>query len=249
MNYLHTMCIYKSAEAGDSNVYCINNRTSTESLTLEDLKKMINTVDLIFSSLPTHETYLTINYGESIFHNHDAIQAYYRLFDRVESTHQPKPSHIWMTQSPCLVCAKRLISEYGKQDSIKPTLHIASIYSGNDLLDTVDSMKCMAKMVHLNFTVLPWDWTDFRDNIDHSDCIDSIDSALQDPGFGDKRRQLQSLTDFIHELSSNPEVSSWCSLWERHTRAHKNYHHETTLSLCSHYTCLLYHLYHCAFRM
>ena len=211
MSHLYFYVCYIT-EAGDSTVYCVNNATSTESMTLEHLKRMINTVDLIFGSLPTHKTYLTIDSGESIFHSHDDIQAYYRLFDMVETSHLPTPSNIWMTQSPCLVCAKRLIYEYGNSHSIKPTLHIASIYASNSLLDTVDSLKCMAKMVHLNFTILPWEWTDIRDNIDHTDCIDSIDSALQDAGFNAKRGILQSLIDFIHELSSNPDVSSWCSI-------------------------------------
>ena len=52
-------------------MYCINN---TESMTLEDLKRMINTVDQVFGSLATHETYLTTDYSESIFHDQDAIQ-------------------------------------------------------------------------------------------------------------------------------------------------------------------------------
>ena len=188
-------------------MYCINN---SESMTLENLKQMLNTVDLVFGSLVTHETYLTTDYGASIFHSQDAIQAYYRLFDILESSHQPTPTNIWMSRSPCLLCAKRLIYEYGKPDSVKPTLRIASIYTGNSLLDTVDSLKCMAKMVHLNFTVLPWDWTDIRNDIDHADCINSIDSALQHIGFNDKRETLQLLINFIHELSLNPDVNSWC---------------------------------------
>lgn len=203
-------------EAGNSKIVCLNERpntTSTESMTLEDLKRMINTVDLVFGTLPTHETYLTVDYGNRIFSSYDPIQAYYRLFDTVETNHLPKPSNIWMTQSPCLACAKRLIYEYGKQDSIKPTLHIASIYSGNGLLDTVDSLKCMAKMVHLNFTVLPWEWTEVKNNVNHADCIDSIDFALQDSGFNDKQITLQKLIEFIHELSLNPEVSSWCEVF------------------------------------
>ena len=189
-------------------MYCNN---YTESMTLEDLKKMINTVDQVFGSLETHETYLTTDYGVSVFHSQDAIQAYYRLFDMLESSHSPTPSNIWMSRSPCLLCAKRLIYEYGKPESVKPTLQIASIYTGNNLLDTVDSLKCMAKMVHLNFTVLSWDWTDIRNNTDHTDCIDSIDSALQHTGFNNKREMLQSLINFIHELGLNPEVNSWCA--------------------------------------
>ena len=193
-------------------MYCINNSMYTESMTLEDLKRMINTVDQVFGSLATHETYLTTDiYGESIFHSQDAIQAYYRLFDMLESSHLPTPSNIWMSRSPCLLCAKRLIYEYGKPDSVKPTLQIASIYTGDSLLDTVDSLKCIAKMVHLNFTILPWDWTNVRNNTDHTDCVDSIDSALRHTGFNNKREMLQSLINFIHKLSFNPEVNSWCS--------------------------------------
>ena len=204
------------AEAGDSKVFCLNERpntTTVESMTLEDLKRMINTVNVVFGTLPTHETFININYGERTYSSYDPIQAYYRLFDTVETNHLPKPSSIWMTQSPCLVCAKRLIYEYGKPDSIKPTLRIASIYMGNSLIDTVDSLKCMAKMVHLNFTILPWEWMKVRDNINHMDCIDSIDSALQDSGFNDKRTILQKLIEFIHELSNSLEVSTWCEIF------------------------------------
>ena len=182
-------------------------------MTLGDLKRMINTINVVFGSLPTHETFINIDYGESIFRSHDPIQAYYRLFDTIEINHLPKPSSIWMTQSPCLLCAKRLIYEYTKPDSIKPTLRIAKIYMGNNLIDTVDSLKCMAKMVHLNFTVLPWEWMEVRNNMNHEDCVDSIDTALQDPIFIEKQRILQKLVEFIHELSFSLEVSTWCEIF------------------------------------
>ena len=182
-------------------------------MTLEDLKRMINAVEIVFGTLPTHETYISADYSERIFTSYDPIQAYYRLFDLVETNHLTKPSEIWMTKSPCFVCAKRLIYEYGKADSIKPTLQIASIYTGSNLLDTVDSLKCMAKMVHLNFTIVPWEWTEVRNSVDHTDCIDSIDFALQDSAFNAKQITLQKLIEFVYELSLNPEVSSWCEVF------------------------------------
>lgn len=181
-------------------------------MTLEDLKRMINTVSTVFGTLPTHEAYITTDYGQRIFSSYDPIQTYYRLFDVVETNHLPKPSDIWMTQSPCFVCANRLIYEYGKQDSIKPTLHVASIHTGDNLLDTIDSLRCMAKMVHLNFTIVPWDWMEVQNNIDHIDCVDSINYALQDNAFSSKRTDLQKIMDFVHELSVNPEVRSWCEV-------------------------------------
>ena len=180
-------------------------------MTLGDLKRMINTVKVVFGSLPTHETFINIDYGESIFSSYDPIQAYYRLFDTIETNHLPKPNRIWMTQSPCLLCAKRLIYEYGKPDSTKPMLRIASIHMGNNLIDTVDS--CMAKMVYLNFTVLPWEWMELKNNINHMDCIDSINTALQDPIFNEKQTILQKLVEFIHELSFSLEVSTWCEIF------------------------------------
>lgn len=173
---------------------------------------MINTVTEVFGTLPTHETYITTNYGERIFSSYDPIQAYYRLFDSVETNHLPKPSDIWMTQSPCFVCANRLIYEYGKRDSVKPTLHVASIHRGNSLLDTIDSLRCMAKMVHLNFTIVPWDWMAIQNNVDDVDCIDSITYALQDHSFSSKLTEVQKIIEFIHELSLNPEVNSWCEV-------------------------------------
>ena len=192
---------------GPKQTFCIDSRTNASSLTLDNLTRMINTVDLVFGSLPTHDTYLATNFGERIFSARDHTQAYFKLFETIKN---PKPDRIWMTQSPCLVCAKRLISEYSNPDSIRPTLHIASIYTGNSLLDTVESMKCLAKMVYLNFTILPWDWMEFRGNIDHADCIDSIDVALKHSGFNEKRMTLSILLDFIHELAMNPQVSTWC---------------------------------------
>ena len=204
-------------EAGDANIVCLNERpnatASVDSMTLEDLKKMINTVEQVFGTLPTHETYITLDYGETMFTSYDPIQAYYRLFDMVETNHIPKPSEIWMTQSPCFVCARRLIYEYGKADSIKPTLRIANIYTGDNLLDTVESLKCMAKMVHLNFTILPWEWMEVKNNLDHEDCIESIDLALQHLTFSAKQIALQKLIEFINELSLNPKVSSWCEVF------------------------------------
>ena len=194
-------------------MYCFNNHsTSTESMTIENLKQMINTVEIIFGSLPSHETYITTDYGVSLFQNQDAAQAYHSMFNWLENNHLPTPENIWTTQSPCLHCANRIIDAYDKPDFVKPNLRIASIYTGDSLLDTVDSLRCMAKMVHLNFTIEPWDWTHTRNIVDNTNCSDSIDSALQNTTFSDKQEKLQSLIDFVYELSLNPLVNSWCSI-------------------------------------
>ena len=179
-------------------------------MTLEDLKRMINTVHVIFGTLPTQETFIHIDYGDRVFSSHNPIHACNKLFDAVEINNIAKPRSLWMSQSPCLLCAKTLIVEYSKPDSIKPTLQIASIYMGNSLVDTVDSLKCMAKMIYLNFTILPWEWMEIRNSLNRTDCIDTIHTALQDPDFKAKQTVLQTLIEFIHDLSFSLEVSTWC---------------------------------------
>ena len=85
--------------------------------------------------------------------------------------------------------------KYGKPNTAKPTLQIASTYTGNSLLDTVELLKCMAKMVHLNFTIQLWDWRDIQNNTDR---INSIDSALLHMGFSEKQEIIQLLINFVH---------------------------------------------------
>ena len=190
------------------------NTTNTESMKLSDLNEIINIVDpVINNTQPSHKKYLAVNYGERIFRSNDHYHAYRRLFDAVENDEIPKPNTIWMSHSPCLSCSRRLIFEYGKPVSIKPMLRIASIELGSSLVDTVDSLKCMAKMVHLNITILPWDWTEVRNNIHQAKCIQSIDLAQQDLGFMYRQNTTQKLVEFINELSLNPQVSTWCELF------------------------------------
>ena len=190
------------------------NTTNIESMTLSDLNEIINIVDpVINNTQPSHKKYLTVNYGERIFHSNDHYHAYRRLFDVIANNEIPKPNTIWMSHSPCLSCSRRLIFEYGKAKSIKPTLQMASIDFGSSLVDTVDSLKCMAKMVHLNITIVPWDWTKIRNNIHQAQCIQSVDSAQQDLGFMYSQNTIQKLVEFINELSLNPQVSTWCELF------------------------------------
>lgn len=201
----------------EASIFCTAERpntTNVESMTLSNLNEIINIVDpVINNTQPSHKKYLAVNYGEGIFHSNDHYHAYRRLFDAVENNEIPKPNTIWMSHSPCLSCSRRLIFEYGKPESIKPTLQIASIDFGSSLIDTVDSLKCMAKMVHLNITIMPWDWTAIRNNIHHVKCTQSVDLAQQDLGFIYRKNTIQKLMEFINELSLNPQVNTWCELF------------------------------------
>ena len=125
----------------------------------------------------------------------------------------PKPSTIWASHSPCLACSRSLILEYGKPETIKPTLRLATIDLGSSLLDTVNSLKCMAKLVHLNITILSWDWTEIRNNVHRAECVQSIDTVQQNLGFTYSQNEVWKLIEFINELSHNPQVSTWCELF------------------------------------
>lgn len=201
----------------EATIFCTAERpntTNTDSMTLSDLNEIINIVDpVINDTQPSHKKYLAVNYGERIFYSNDHYHAYRRLFDATANDQIQKPNTIWMSHSPCLSCSKRLILEYGKPESIKPTLRIASIDLGSSLLDTVESLKCMAKMVHLNITITPWDWTEIRNNVHQAKCIQSVNLAQQDLGFIFNQNTLQKLVEFINELSLNPQVSTWCKLF------------------------------------
>lgn len=186
----------------------------TATMTLGDLNKIINIVDpVINGTQPSHKKYLSLDYGKRIFHSYDPYQAYHRLFDAVETNEIVKPTNIWMSHSPCLFCSRKLIHEYGKAESVKPSLRIASLDLGNGPQDMVNSLKCMAKMVHLNITITPWDWREFRSNMNEDDCAESIDLALRDSGFNERQTTIQKVIKFINELSLHPQVTSWCRVF------------------------------------
>ena len=84
---------------------------------------------------------------------------------------------------------------------------------GDSLLDKVDAMKCMAKMVHLNITITTWDWTEVKNNIQEARCIESIDEALQDSAFTEIQTTIGKFIEFINELSLHPQVGSWCDVF------------------------------------
>ena len=180
-------------------------------MTLSDLNRIIT---YIINNTQPHDTkYLITNYGETIYYRNDHNNIYHRFIDDVTRNRIPRPSIIWVSHSPCLACSRSLMLEYGKPETIKPTLRLATIDLGSSLLDTVNSLKCMAKLVHLNITILPWDWTEIRNNVHRAECIQSIDTAQRDLGFTYSQNEVRKIIEFINELSHNPQVSTWCELF------------------------------------
>ena len=206
--------IYILAEGSPVCTVGSSHNTHTKSMTLSDLNRIINIVHPVINNTHHHDNkYLITNYGETIYYRNDHNNIYHRFIDDVTLNRIPRPSTIWTSHSPCLACSRSLMLEYGKPETIKPTLRLATIDLGSSLLDTVNSLKCMAKLVHLNITILPWDWTEIRNNVHRAECIQSIDTAQRDLGFTYSQNEVRKIIEFINELSHNPQVSTWCELF------------------------------------
>lgn len=195
---------------------CLENGTSsTPTITYEDLKEVINTVEIVFGQQTTLKSYIAVDYGSTIYSEFEPLISLFLLFSQFDNpaNQNSLPDTLWMSRSPCPGCAKRIMADYNKH-SIKPTIHVASFFTGNNLEQTVESLKCLAKLKFLNYTVLPWDWNEFRDNLHNEDCKNAIGIAQENEDFLKKQSELLKILQFAEDLTQMPEdvLETWCSL-------------------------------------
>ena len=72
-------------------------------------------------------------------------------------------TNIWTNYSPYPTCVHALIGKYNKPDDIKPTVHVARIYTAsNGLTHIIESLQCLGKLEHEGFSVQPWNFNELK---------------------------------------------------------------------------------------
>ena len=172
------------------------------------LKYLINSVFHIFDEAPVNKFYGTVNYGEKLAENTDPVKLFWSGSGNldVSSTY---PSKIWLNYPPYVNSSHYLISSY-QDRAEKPTIEILGMFSVEEVSETIEQFKCLAKLKHLGFKLVPWDTQDFRANLDQQHCKQLVDEAVNTNGFTEQHKVVEELLDHVNEMSQNPNIGTWC---------------------------------------
>lgn len=183
--------------------------TDVPKLDVNTLKKLLATIDGDGVNLPlTTDTIIVSGDGETVAQSASSFNAIFEFFDNFFTT--TYPSEIWMNLSPCPQCVHSIMEKYDKETKV--TINIADIDPYN-LSDTIESFKCLAVMMHNNFTIRHWDWGVFRDSLAlTTNCQSVINSTINGSRFEENREELGSVFEFIQEIREVPEstITGWC---------------------------------------
>ena len=161
--------------------------------------------------LVTQDTYLTVNFGQKVYTQEGADNhAEDRLFsDKTVNPNLIIDNGIWLDNSPCPRCAKRIMNHYVDSDD-KPVIYIQNVYVQQGLSSTLDSLMCLAKMINQGFKILPWDWDLFGEFLDVNSCKKLIQTALHNSAFKEKRNVVTKALDFLRAVQ-NTDMTNWCT--------------------------------------
>ena len=158
-------------------------------------------------------TLMTPNHGRNMYITETRpLNGYYSMLNDIEQSHIEDTGNIWTNYSPCPTCVLALLNYYNKPGNDKPTIHVARIYTeSNKFSDAVSSLQCLAKLEHVGFSILPWDFNAFKQYISES-CANEIDEH-DETYFFEEYMKLGTQLEFIHQLSQNKHANSWCDFW------------------------------------
>ena len=188
---------------------CVNEGTDT-SLKKSQLEMILNTV-YPQSGSQVFATLMTPNHGRDMYITEiDALNIYYSMLNDIEQSHIEDTQNIWTNYSPCPHCVLALLDHYNKPGNDKPTVHVARIYTqSNKFNDAIRSLQCLAKLEHVGFSILPWDFSAFKQYISES-CAKEIGERDEINNFSEEYMKLVTQIEFIHQLSQSPHANSWC---------------------------------------
>ena len=189
---------------------CVNGGTDI-SLKKSQLEMILNTV-YPQSGSQVFATLMTPNHGRNMYITEfNPLNGYYSILNDIEQSIIEDTGNIWTNYSPCPRCVLALLDHYNKPGNDKPTIHVARIYTeSNKFSDAVSSLQCLAKLEHVGFSILPWDFNAFKQYISES-CANEIDKHGENY-FLEEYMKLGTQLQFIHQLSRNLHANSWCDL-------------------------------------
>ena len=187
---------------------CVNE--GTDPLRKSQLDMILDTV-YPQSGSQVFTTLMTPNHGRNMYVTEtNAINAYYSMLNGIEHGHIDDTGNIWTNYSPCPNCVLVLLNHYNKPGNDKPTIHVARIYTeSNKFDDAVRSLQCLAKLEHVGFSILPWDFNAFKQFTSES-CAKEIGERDEKSEFTMEYMKLTSQIEFIHQLSQSSHANSWC---------------------------------------
>ena len=192
---------------------CVNTVT-TGALQRSQLETILDTVYPVAGNHMPFTTLITPNRGIKMYStetNFDPLTTYQVMLNDIKHGIIPTTNDIWTNYSPCPDCVAALINLYEQGD--KPTIHVAQVYThDSNVSDTLKTLKCLAKLEHAGFSVVPWNFNEFKDHSSfiHELCKEKIDAYFGSEKFNDEYSELVDHLEFINQLSQNPHVNSWC---------------------------------------
>ena len=197
-----------------ADVTCVNTADTTGALQKSQLEMILDTVYPVTGNHMPFTTLITPNRGLKMYITEtNPLNAYQVMFNAIEHHIIPETGNIWTNYSPCPDCIAALFKHYNKPDDDKPTIHVARIYTkGSSFSDAVETLQCLAKLVHAGFSVVPWNFNEFKDHSSfiHESCKTEIDTYVGSEKFSKEYLELVDHVGFIDQLSQNPHVNSWC---------------------------------------
>ena len=186
-------------------VKCVPNGQLTRGI----LRSIINTEasrQILSQRRYDSKTYLTPDFGKTVYSSCKKKHAEDNLIKS-----NTWPSEFWINNSPCMTkCAKNLMEKYKEHNKDRPTIYIAHLYVGENTASArVKAINCLAAMVKDGFTILPWDWAAFQDELKGAQgCRNDITTALADDRFKDKANELSEIIVQINNRSKDNPVCS-----------------------------------------
>ena len=177
----------------------------------EQLELILDTVFPVTGN-PTPLTILvTPDHGSTMYIDElDPLAAYQVMLGAMGET-----TNIWTNYSPCPTCVLALLNHYDKPDDAKPTIHVARIYrESHSMTHIVQSLQCLGKLIYEGFTVVPWNFDDFKAPEDvvvfNDNCTSDITSYYGFSNFMSAYMELTSQVTFMQQIATS--ASSWCTV-------------------------------------
>ena len=114
---------------------------------------------------------------------------------------------LWINNSPCPSCAKKLIDAY-KNVSPKATIHAAHFYSGGNSNKAIETaLQCLAKMVKSGVNLESFNWEAYQKIVSHKDCKEDIKTALKTPKFVENMNKMANRVKTVYDYAKAGKTS------------------------------------------
>ena len=141
---------------------------TTGALKRSQLETILDTVYPVTGNRMPFTTLITPNRGLNMYSTETYIDgplnAYQAMLNHIKHDTISKTNNIWTNYPPCPYCIDALITHYEQRD--KPTIHVARVYTDDScsVSDTLKTQRCIAKLEHAGFSVVPWNFSEFKDH-------------------------------------------------------------------------------------